>query len=116
MCWYNHTAHSAPVALVLASSDLQAINKDGVLAGTRMILVLDTDGELEFETREFPDLAPVTTVEQHLVLEVLAGDVLVEDLGHLLGSVVVQGVGLGRLVEGADDSARWGTAIVVKVG
>lgn len=81
-----------------------------------MILVLDTDGELEFETREFPNLAPVATVEQLLVLEVLAGDVLVEDIGHLLGSVVVQGISLGRLVEGVDDSARWGTAIEVKLG
>lgn len=70
--------------LVLASGDLQAVDEDGVLAGTGMVLVLDTDGELELETREFPDLAPVATVQQHLVFKLLAVDVLVEDLGHLL--------------------------------
>lgn len=94
--------------LELTGLNFETVDQDGVLLGTRVVLVLDTDSKLELHSGQLADLAPVAAVQQHLVLQILAVNVLVEDLGHLLRSEVVQGVSLGRPVEGLDDSGRWG--------
>jgi hypothetical protein len=70
--------------LLLPLSSLQAINEDRVLLSADVVLVLDTNGELEFNSRELTDLAPVTTVEELFVFEIVTSDVLIEDICHLL--------------------------------
>ena len=74
-----------------------------------MVLVLDTNRELELHSAQLTDLAPVATVQQHLVLQIVSCNILVEDLSHFFRCGVVQGVSLGRAVEGVDDGARWGS-------
>lgn len=97
--------------LLLTLDSLQAVDEDGELLGADMVLVLNTNGELEFKTRELTDLAPVTTVQKLLVLKFLTVDVLVEDFSHLLGSKVVQGVGLGRVVKSSNHGTGGRTAV-----
>lgn len=70
--------------LELAGFNLKTVDKDGVLLGARVVLVLDTDRKLELQSAQLTDLAPVATVQQHLVLQIISCNILVEDLGHLL--------------------------------
>lgn len=93
---------------------MQVVNDNGVLCDTNMVQVLNTQSELQLVllvlllvvviSNELTNLAPVATVEQLLLLQWAAVDILVEDLGHLFGCKVVQAVGLGASVECSDDS------------
>lgn len=83
---------------------MQVIDNNGVLCDTNVIQVLNTQGELQLIflvlplvrmiANELTDLAPVATVEKLLLLQWVAIDILVEDLGHLFGCKVVQAIGL----------------------
>ncbi|KAI9237862.1 MAG: hypothetical protein BYD32DRAFT_284500 [Podila humilis] len=85
--------------LELAGINLKTVDKDGVLLGAGVVFVLDTDRELELQTAQLTDLAPVATVQQLLLLlgVDVAGpgvDQVIEQLGSELAKDVLEGLAL----------------------
>jgi len=109
----------SPLLFVLffAGSGVEFVDEDRVFLNTHMVQVLDSERELElFVLQLLAHRTPVTAVQQFLVFELGTIDILMEDLGHLLRGVFVQGVGFGSTMKHGDHGSRgWPAVVVVEI-